>query len=232
MVTSRLKKGIGPLPKRMMKLPLADNGYPVPWFVHWDDDGRPVFQIIGKNKMREAMRRKLCWVCGEPLGRWGAFVVGPMCGVNRISGEPPCHRDCAIFSATTCPFLIMPHMKRNDKAHEHIKIKTFSQSGIARNPGVALVWITDKWAPIKGRGGEVLFTFEDPQSVFFYREGREATEEEVVHSIVTGLPFLSREALQNGAPAIKEMGEGIGNMNALLDRYFGRSDRPRIECRV
>lgn len=27
------------------------------------------------------------------------FVVGPMCELNRISGEPPSHRECAEFSA-------------------------------------------------------------------------------------------------------------------------------------
>jgi hypothetical protein len=36
--------------------------------------------------------------------RW-SFVVGPMCGINRNSAEPPSHKECAQWSARNCPFL-------------------------------------------------------------------------------------------------------------------------------
>ena len=38
------------------------------------------------------------------MGVHKAFVIGPMCAVNRvIAPEPPSHRDCGTFSARVLP---------------------------------------------------------------------------------------------------------------------------------
>jgi hypothetical protein len=103
------------VPERIAKLPRDDRGYPVPWFVAWVD-GRPDFRVIEGGRIFEALKERRCWVCGEKLGRYLAFVIGPMCAINRITSEPPSHRDCALFAARACPFLTMPRMKRNERA--------------------------------------------------------------------------------------------------------------------
>src|SRR5215831_18617572 len=107
-----LRPELPPLPRRMKALPV-DRGYPVPWFVEWID-GVPDFRIMDGRKLVRAVRERLCWVCGQPLGSFLAFTVGPMCAVNRISSEPPSHRDCAVFSAKACPFLTRPTMRRRE----------------------------------------------------------------------------------------------------------------------
>jgi hypothetical protein len=66
----------------------------VPWFVAWFD-GKPEFRAMDGLKWIRAVREHLCWVCGGRLGVWQTFVLGPMCGINRTTVEPPCHLECA-----------------------------------------------------------------------------------------------------------------------------------------
>ena len=100
------------LPPRMGDLPIdPERGFPVPWFVEWID-GKPEFRVMSGAKWARAVRDKLCWVCGKQLGGYLCFVLGPMCGITRTTSEPPCHRECAQWSARFCPFLSRPHMTR------------------------------------------------------------------------------------------------------------------------
>src|SRR5438128_452198 len=91
------------MPIRMRSLPRWQSR-PVPWFVAWFE-GVPDFRIIQSGRIAQAVREKLCWVCGEPLGKYKTFVIGPMCAVNRVVSEPPSHHDRAAYSASMCPFL-------------------------------------------------------------------------------------------------------------------------------
>lgn len=180
-------------------------GYPVPWFVAWID-GVPDFRVVASEKIVEAIRFKRCWVCGEERGRNVSFVIGPMCAVNRVSAEPPCHRDCAIYAALACPFLTRPKMKRNDKdMPEGLSLgKNCPGRAIARNPGVALVWTTrefEVFRPPMGNNG-YMFSFGDPDEVLWFAEGRAATRAEVLASIESGVPIL-REACQEAPESVR-----------------------------
>jgi hypothetical protein len=61
---------------------------------------------------------------------------------------------------------------------------------IKRNPGVALLWFARDYKVINDGTGKPLFRLGDPLAVEWYCEGREATREEVMHSINTGLSIL------------------------------------------
>jgi hypothetical protein len=203
-------------PARMLELPRDVRGYPVPWFVHWNDDGTPDFRVIGHSKIQAAVRQHLCWVCGQQMGRFMAFVIGPMCAVNRISGEPPLHRDCAIFSATTCPFLTKPQMKRNERElPEESKGFQFSPYMLKRNPGVTMVWVTKEFRIVNANPG-VLFQIGDQTEILWYCEGRKATRTEILHSIETGLPALSEMAAQDGQEALSLLEEQLKRALALI----------------
>ena len=91
-----------PIPPRMKRLAISEKGYIVPWFVAWID-GVQDFRVIDTPKLGHAIRGKRCWICGEPLGVNKAFLIGPMCAINRVISEPPSHRDCAVFSARSSP---------------------------------------------------------------------------------------------------------------------------------
>ena len=177
-----------PMPERIAALPRDARGYPVPWFVEWVD-GVPQFPIMSVQKWLTAVSRKRCWVCGEQLGSFLAFVVGPMCGINRTTAEPPSHLECATFSVRACPFLVNPNMKRieNDltRAGE-------SPAGvmIKRNPGVSLVWVTKDYRIFDDGSGGKLIRIGDAKSISFWKEGRLAMTEEVLASIESGCPAI------------------------------------------
>src|SRR4029077_8964998 len=112
-----------PLPERMRHLPVNSKGYPVPWFVAWVD-GQPEFRAMDGAKFRRAIREKLCWVCGGKLGVYVCLVAGPMCGINRTSSEPPCHLECAQWSARNCPFLSNPRqVRREDEVISNTRLR-------------------------------------------------------------------------------------------------------------
>lgn len=187
-----------PMPDRIKRLPVSITGYPVPWFVQWFD-GVADFRVVDSRKIGEAVKKKRCWVCGDPLGKTFAMTLGPMCAINRTISEPPSHRECAVFSVTACPFLSKPRMRRNEVGLP----EGYSEpagNGLKRNPGAAAVWLTRGYRPFRVDGG-ILFTFDDPEEVLWFAEGRVATRDEVLHSIVTGLPMLEAEAVKEGPRA-------------------------------
>jgi hypothetical protein len=184
------------LPARMKHLPVNDRGFPVPWFVpkvkgEWD------FRAVDAPKVIMAYRRRLCWLCGAPLGRFLAFVIGPMCSINRVSSEPPSHRDCAEYAVRACPFLSRPRARRNT-----VDTPAGVTLGIHldHNPGATLIWITRSYRPISdGRGGR-LFEIGEPVETLWYCEGRIATREEIMAAIEKGLPYLREVAATQDGP--------------------------------
>ena len=191
-----------PMPPCIANLPKDDRGYPVPWFVAWID-GVPDFRVIGPGKLNAAFNKNLCWICGQPRGTRHAFVIGPMCSVNRVSSEPPSHLECAIFAAKACPFLTRPKQKRNLKDMPE-EAKDPAGIYISRNPGVTLVYVTRSFKPFNAGNG-VLFQLGEPEDTLWYAEGGPATRAQVDASIASGLPLLMAEAEKEGVAAVAEL---------------------------
>src|SRR5262245_12522773 len=167
------------LPERMSKLPLdPQRGVPVPWFVAWVD-GKPEFRAADGSKFVRAIREMRCWVCGYRLGVHLSFVVGPMCLVNMTTSEPPCHKECAEWSAQNCPFLTRPRMVRRDENLPAGWVPPAGE-GLDRNPGVAAVYTARDYKLFPdGRGGKLIRMPEEHTSISWWSEGREATREEI-----------------------------------------------------
>ena len=176
-------------PPRIAKLPLDRRGYPVPWFVPMVN-GEPEFRAMDPAKFRQALQERRCWVCGEPLGAYLAFVIGPMCAITRTTAEPPTHRDCARWSAVNCPFLSRPHMVRREDAFTDAHLANVAGIGLRRNPGVALIWVTRTFSVFRDDKGWPLLRVGDPTAVEWWCEGRAATRAEVQASVASGLPSL------------------------------------------
>ncbi len=198
---NEMRPGLPPLPPKMSRLPIDERGYPIPWFVIEMPDGTRDFRIASEEKHIDALRFGLCWVCGDRRGAFAAFTIGPMCAVNRISAEPPAHRDCAIYSAVVCPFLSVPNMRRRESGKPG---GTVEAAGIAilRNPGVALVWVTRSFTvfrPQLGRRGR-LCRLGDPTDLLWFAEGRTATRAEVLASMESGLPALQAACGEDDNP--------------------------------
>lgn len=197
-----VRPDLPPMPSRIAKLPVDARGYPVPWFVAWLD-GVPDFRIVHPEKMVDAVRHRLCWICGERMGAYLAFTVGPMCALNQTSGEPPSHRECAIFAAQACPFLTKPQVVRRENDLP-AKI-TINVNHLDRNPGVALVWVTKQYSVIRNTNDTPLFHMFEPTEVLFFCQGRKALHGEVMNSIDSGLPVLIDAAKHDGPAAEREL---------------------------
>lgn len=191
-----------PMPDRMKLLKRDERGFPVPWFVHWQDD-KPDFRVISPGKLGMAYRNGRCWICGGQMGVHRIYVIGPMCVINRVTSEPASHRDCAEFAARACPFLTKPRMRRNEKDMP-VERATVGVP-IQRNPGCVALYETRAVSPFKAGDG-YLFRLGDPDRIDWWAEGRQATREEVLASIDSGYPLLLDTATKHDGPdGVKEL---------------------------
>jgi hypothetical protein len=207
------REGLPERPARIAALPLDDRGYPVPYFVSWID-GKPDFRVADMHKLAACVNRGRCWVCGGQLGKFQTFAIGPMCAVNRISSEPPSHRDCAHYAVLACPFLLRPHAKRREANlpdGHHIE-----EHANMRNPGVILLWTTTLRYRARRAGQNVLFLVPDPVSIEFWSEGREATPAEIFESYDSGVEILREAARKQGAEACAELERMIAEAAPIL----------------
>jgi len=205
-------------PDRMKDLPLDERGFPVPWFVAWIDN-KPDFRIIRERGVAMAHNHQTCWLCGHTLGRYLAFVIGPMCGINRTSAEPPSHLECADYAARACPFLTRPMAVRDERGLEGMKEPAGVM--IKRNPGVAMVWITRGYKPFRAPPNGVLFRIGDPTEIRFYTKGRRSSRAEIEESVNTGLPFLEKAAEQDGPTGRRELEKAKMAFARCVDKWAG-----------
>jgi hypothetical protein len=170
-------------PPRIARLPTDAHGRPVPWFVAIID-GVPDFRIVARGKVAEAIQFKRCFICGDPLGRWLTFAVGPMSAINRTAPEPPAHKDCGLYAVEVCPFLTRPAMRRRSAGlPEGLAVATHAPGETAaHNPGVTALWTTRDQQPFSDEKG-VLFRMGEPSEVLWFAEGRAAKRAEVLEAL-------------------------------------------------
>jgi hypothetical protein len=99
------------VPERMLKLERDPRGYPIPWTVMRDSDGRPHFTINDTARVQRALKEDRCAICGDKLfrGRW--FIGGPGSAFhpNGAYIDPPLHHECMRYAAQVCPYLARDH---------------------------------------------------------------------------------------------------------------------------
>lgn len=79
----------------------------------WDSEKVADFTAIWAPTVIECGKKRLCGICGEPLGYWIAFLGGPKSAANRAYVDPPFHPSpCAVAALTLCPHIAIPHHKR------------------------------------------------------------------------------------------------------------------------
>ena len=192
-----------PMPDKIAALPRDHRGYPVPFFVQWVE-GKPVFPLFDPVKWMRCVGHKLCWICGEPLGRNYAFPLGPMCTINRVSSEPPSHLDCAVYALRVCPFLVNPRMVRVPVAKLG-EVRGPGGEMDQGNPGVMAIWMTRRYSLIDTETGP-LIEVGDPFAVTWFSRGRAATPQEAADAFITGAAKLMTNAgIEAGEDGIIEI---------------------------
>ena len=80
----------------------AYQGRQVPYTLLWEN-GHPNFTAIDPGKVTRCLKKRLCGICGQMLGKQIAFVGGQY---STIFLDPPNHPKCAEIAFTECPFLV------------------------------------------------------------------------------------------------------------------------------
>lgn len=201
-----LRKDLPELPDRIKALPVGPNGYPVPFFVA-SRHGKPDFRLADPLKLIRCVRENLCWVCGQKLGKFKSFVVGPMCTMNSISAEPPSHLECAEFSCKACPYLAKPNMeRRREKDGSYPGENTIGQ--VLHKPGAMAVWTVDRAYKPQGQvDGSVLFHVPEPVSLTWWTEGRLATRAEVLDAFEVSYQRLMADGDTHGIEEVIRLRE-------------------------
>ncbi|KGT54005.1 hypothetical protein NY96_19685 [Xanthomonas citri pv. fuscans] len=140
-------------PARVAALPRDRRGYPIPHSVAHDEDGVPDFRVIDPGKWQHAVRRRLCGVCGSPLGARLAFVGGPLSIRNRLFNDLPMHRDCATYAMRACPFLAAPRFAFARKLPEHTHV---NESVSTDRPERFGLGIARDFQLVRGPAGDIL----------------------------------------------------------------------------
>jgi len=209
-----------PRPAGVDRLWVDERGFPVPFFIDCGPHGdKPDHRLVDGRKFAKAVKERRCWVCGGKLGRVYASVIGPMCVVNRITSEPPCHPQCARYAVQACPFLSQPRARRNTVKPKPDESREPAGISLDRNPGVSVIWeslrASKPFRPQYGAQG-TLFDLGAPYRVTWWREGRPATQLEVRHSLATGLPALLKVAALEGPESVNELRVATEKAMALL----------------
>jgi len=163
-----------PLPPRIACLPRTAQGWPIPYFVDRPADGSIDFRVMHPQRMGMAIRKRLCWICGQSMGSYVAFVGGPLSIAQRQFSDPPAHRDCAEFALTVCPWLATGTHRRLAGMPAHTFIPA---QHVRDNPGVFGLLITKEYrfTGITQAG--------EPREIRWYTAGRLATRSEVEAAI-------------------------------------------------
>lgn len=103
------------IPERLARRPRDWRGYPIPMTVLIDENGKPDFRVNDVERWLRVVTRRVCALCGEPLGRHVAFIGGPRAHVNRVFTDAGMHLDCARYALATCPYLALPRMHYANK---------------------------------------------------------------------------------------------------------------------
>lgn len=192
------RPGLPEMPEYVKRLRVF-RGYPVPYFVRWEK-GVAEFRLSDPQKVLLCIKQKRCWVCGVPLpigATPATFVGGTMMAYAKVSAEPPSHPDCARFAAKACPFLVMPQMERRrdnmPPAHDPPGV------ALPGNPGVVVLW-SSLWNPVQVEGG-ITFNLMHPIALEFYRQGREATLDEVREAFEEAISRVREAELSKGPRA-------------------------------
>jgi hypothetical protein len=99
-----------PVPKKMRALQRDRRGYPVPYIVLRDTDGKPHFAINDDLRRLQCVAEKRCPICGTKLSREMWFVGGPLSAFHNDGcyNDTAMHYECMDYALRVCPYLAMP----------------------------------------------------------------------------------------------------------------------------
>ncbi len=100
-----------PIPKRMRALGKDRRGYPIPYIILRDNEGRPHFTINDTLRQRKALLERRCPICGNRLDKVIWFVGGPLSAFHEHGAymDSALHHECMTYALQVCPYLATPN---------------------------------------------------------------------------------------------------------------------------
>lgn len=117
-----------PIPTSLAQLERDPRGYPIPYMVYRDGQGRPHFQINDVIKVRQVMLADWCGLCGHPITGTHWFVGGPQSAWHPqgMYSDQAMHHECMRYAVQVCPFLAAPNYS---KRIDHKTLKKGDEEG-------------------------------------------------------------------------------------------------------
>lgn len=215
-----LRKNLPPLPVRLAKLAVAENGYPIPYFVG-KKDGKIDFRVVDQDKILQCIRFSKCWICGEPLGKFKSFVGGPISTLTALSYEPPCHVECATFAVKACPHIINTmHSLRPVEESPAIAV---NKNVMTHHPDVYAVYTTDSYT-VDPNQGHLSFNIGHPLSIEWWYKGGLATREQVDAAIEKAVVKMCEGMSSSQSTQVQR---SISMAVARLNRFLPANEQPQ-----
>ncbi|MCK2240028.1 MULTISPECIES: hypothetical protein [unclassified Crossiella] len=123
-------------------------GVVVPWITPRTADGRYLLGMLEQTLAEEAIRRRLCGVCGLPLTGQPLVLLMRMSDLpSRCTNEPALHPQCAAYTAAACPMVSgrLTHYRSLPPkldAHRTLDPQSVHRQGAPAEPWFA-VWVKE-----------------------------------------------------------------------------------------
>lgn len=161
------------IPGRLLGRPRDARGYPIPYTVRFDSEGKPDFRVIDTEKVGLVARLRLCALCGVALGRHLAFIGGPVSFRTRLFTDMPMHKECAHYAVQVCPWLAAPSMRYAAELPQMKGTVTVQHtSGMAtERPDRFFIATTKGYRPVRLADGSVVMQAEEWEWSEWWRHG-------------------------------------------------------------
>lgn len=127
-----------PMPPGIAARPRTPEGYPVPYVNFVDSVHGPDLRVLDAKRVQICVERRMCAICGGPLGSMKVFIGGENCVTNRMFADPAMHEECARYAAAVCPYLATQN-------YHHAK-----DAAIARKKSAGVMLMTNPLCPGEG----------------------------------------------------------------------------------
>lgn len=186
-----------PIPHWMKHLKRDRRGYPIPYIVLIDKEGKPHFTINEESRRQEVIKKQLCGICGRKLVRWRALVGGPVSAFLEDGAyiDPPMHIECAHYALQVCPFIAVPSYVKP------IDDKTLDMDKLESDMCILIDNTTIPGKPFTG-----LFVMVVHAKADYIHFGQTS---QVVQYIKPKKPYIRAEFWQHGKQLDDETGQGL-----------------------
>jgi hypothetical protein len=106
---------------KLNKRPLY-KGLVIPYIVMVKED-KPFFKLNDSTIVQKCIKEKLCSVCGGKLENDKWLIGGPASAFHKQGAyvDIPVHKECAIYSLTTCPYMAYTQYTAKEGVSEKLK---------------------------------------------------------------------------------------------------------------